>query len=185
MNKNINYGYALTDYQNLKQEVRNRPGTTELFNYVESRGFTRLPASLKHHLSTEGGLIIHSMNVVKALQDLTEGLGLIWKDPTSTAIIGICHDLCKLEFYKTSPENDRYFVYNDTPEYDLGSHGMLSVVLAQKYIKLTDEEMYCIRFHMGAYEQKDWSKFDAAIRKYPNVLYTHTADMIASKILER
>lgn len=184
MNNTINYGYALADYENLKLELKDRQGAAELFRYIESKGFTRLPASLKHHLSTEGGLLIHSMNVVKALQDLTDALGLVWKDPTSSIIIGICHDLCKLEFYKTSPENDRYFVYNDTPEYNLGGHGMLSVVIAQKFLELTDEEIHCIRFHMGAYEQKDWSMFDAAIKKFPNVLYTHTADMMASKLME-
>ena len=35
---------------------------------------------------------------------------------------------------------------------------------------------------MGAYEKEEWNYFDRAIRKYPNVLWTHTADMSASKI---
>lgn len=168
----------LPDFQNTGTE-------TTLFDYIENKGFTELPASLNHHLNHRGGLLTHSVNVIQALQKLTINLGLIWDRPESPIIVGLCHDLCKLEFYKTSPENDKYFVHNDNPELDFGGHGMLSVVLAQKYIKLTDEELHCIRFHMGAYEQKDWSKFDAAIKKYPNVLYTHTADMIASKIIER
>jgi hypothetical protein len=38
---------------------------------------------------------------------------------------------------------------------------------------------------MGAYETdpKMWNYYGAAIEKYHNVLFTHTADMIASKIL--
>ena len=36
---------------------------------------------------------------------------------------------------------------------------------------------------MGAYEKDMWNEYDKAIIKYPNVLYTHTADMIASKIV--
>lgn len=38
---------------------------------------------------------------------------------------------------------------------------------------------------MGAYEKdmKMWDYYGRAIEKYPNVLFTHTADMIASKIL--
>jgi len=28
----------------------------------------------------------------------------------------------------------------------------------------------------------EWDYFDKAIRKYPTVLWTHTADMIASKV---
>ena len=42
--------------------------------------------------------------------------------------------------------------------------------------------MLCIRYHMGAYEKDGWNEFDLAIRKYPNVLWTHTADMYASKV---
>lgn len=49
-------------------------------------------------------------------------------------------------------------------------------------MELTEEEVLCIRYHMGAYETKDWAGFDLAIKKYPNVLYTHTADMLASKL---
>lgn len=180
----MNYTDALDMYKLFKVTLHDMEwsnDTVKLFDYIENRGFTELPASLNHHLSGQGGLLIHSVNVAKSLIELTEKLNLKWERPESPIIIGLLHDLCKLEFYKR--DGDR-FVHNDNPEFDLGGHGMLSVVLAQRFIKLTDEEIYCIRFHMGAYEQKDWSKFDTAIKRYPNVLYTHTADMIASKILE-
>ena len=50
---------------------------------------------------------------------------------------------------------------------------------------MTDEEIACIRWHMGAYEKDTrlWNYYGNAIAEYPNVLYTHTADMIASKIV--
>ena len=48
-----------------------------------------------------------------------------------------------------------------------------------------EEEMLCIRFHMGAYITDDWDSFDRAIRKYQSVLFTHTADMYASKVQDR
>lgn len=51
-------------------------------------------------------------------------------------------------------------------------------------MRLTEEEELCIRYHMGAYETDDWDGFDKAIRKFPNVLFTHTADMYASKCME-
>ena len=36
---------------------------------------------------------------------------------------------------------------------------------------------------MGAYEGQDqWDNYDKAIRKYETVLFTHTADMYASKV---
>lgn len=184
---NNNYATALEKYKEWETDFTryvtfSMEGMKELFNYIESRGFTTLPASLRHHLSYQGGLLIHSVNVAESLIELTEKLNLKWQRPESPIVVGLFHDLCKLEFYKQDGDK---FVYNDDAEFNLGGHGMLSVVLAQMFIKLTDEEIHCIRFHMGAYEQKDWSMFDAAIRKYPNVLYTHTADMIASKIIER
>ena len=55
-------------------------------------------------------------------------------------------------------------------------------MLLSRWLQLTEEEILCIRYHMGAYETKDWDFFDKAIRKYPNVLWTHTADMYASKV---
>jgi hypothetical protein len=55
-------------------------------------------------------------------------------------------------------------------------------MLLSQFITLTEEEMLCIRYHMGAYEKEEWSEFDLAIRKYENVLWTHQADMLASKV---
>lgn len=53
------------------------------------------------------------------------------------------------------------------------------------HIQLTDEELYCIRWHMGAFDDtENWKYYSGAIEKYPNVLYTHTADMVAAKILK-
>lgn len=64
-------------------------------------------------------------------------------------------------------------------------HGALSVILAQRLISLTKEEIACIRWHMGAFEHDltMWNYYGSAIEMYPNVLYSHTADMIASRIV--
>ena len=59
-----------------------------------------------------------------------------------------------------------------------------SIMLLSQFINLTEEELLCIRYHMGAYEKEAWDQYDMAIKKYPNVLWTHHADMIASKLLE-
>jgi len=58
------------------------------------------------------------------------------------------------------------------------------VILANLYgVHLTEEEVLCIRWHMGAFDEKEnWNAYGKAIEKYPNVLWTHTADMVASKI---
>ena len=144
--------------------------------------FFTAPASTKYHGAYEGGLFDHSLEVAKSLVELTEKLGLKWERPASPYIVGMYHDLCKCDNYVWDIETDKY-KYN--PEIIIPGHGEKSVMILQRFITLTDEEIACIRWHMGAYETdtKMWEYYGRAIEKYPNVLYTHTADMIASKIV--
>lgn len=144
--------------------------------------FIEAPASTKYHGAYEGGLFDHSEEVMNVLSDLTHDLGLHWQRPSSPYIVGLFHDICKIDLYEIDIETGK-FKYSKDPIID--GHGEKSIIYLQKYIDLTDEEIACIRWHMGAYETdtKKWEYFDRAIRKYPNVLYTHTADMIASKIV--
>ena len=67
-------------------------------------------------------------------------------------------------------------------------HGALSIILAQRMIALTDEEIACIRWHMGAFDDavKGGSRaLDAAMDVSPWVWRLHEADMCAARIDER
>lgn len=162
------------------------PSTSEgFFNPVkelDKLGFFTQPASTKYHGAYEGGLFDHSFLTAKALVELTEKLDLKWERPESPYIVGMFHDLCKCDNYVKDFETDQY-IYN--PDIIIPGHGDKSVIMLSQYMRLTDEEIACIRWHMGAYETntKLWNYYGKAIEKYPNVLFTHTADMIASKIL--
>lgn len=151
----------------------------ELLNYLIENNFFTSPASTKYHGNYEGGLYDHSFAVANYLSYLTGNLDLEWKSERSPFIVGMFHDLCKIESYKKL--EDGTFDYNDVA---LDGHGSKSIMLLSQFIKLTEEEIYCIRFHMGAYEKDCWDNYDKAIRKYENVLHTHTADMYASKVLD-
>lgn len=148
---------------------------------LDRLGFFTAPASTKYHGAYEGGLFDHSLETTKELVELTEKLGLEWQHKRSPYVVGMLHDLCKCDNYITDIETGKY-TYN--PDIIIPGHGEKSVIMAMKYFELTDEEISCIRWHMGAYETdtKMWNYYGNAIEKYPNVLYTHTADMIASKI---
>ena len=148
---------------------------------LDELGFFTAPASTKYHGAYEGGLFDHSLETATALVALTEKLGLTWETQQSARIVGMYHDLCKCDNYDRDPETNKY---RHNPEIIIPGHGDKSVIIAQKYIELTDEEIACIRWHMGAYETdpKMWEYYGRAIEKYPNVLYTHTADMISGKI---
>lgn len=161
-------------------------------------GFCSAPASAHHHGNHEGGLFDHSVAVANALQKYTKKLNLHWKNERSPLLVGILHDLCKIDLYKkvvTRTESveldfglevpvleEYHYEYNN--EAIVQGHGDKSVIYAlQLGIELTEEEIACISYHMGAYETDRWSAYDRAIKKYPNVLFTHTADMEASKIV--
>ena len=166
----------------------------ELMKYLEEEGFFTAPASTKYHGAYEGGLYDHSNAVFLRLQKLTEDNHLEWQRKESPFIIGYFHDLCKCDQYiktdgKLIEGTDTFITGSPSLwhyEYNtntlLKGHGSKSVMILSRFINLTEEEMLCIRYHMGAYEKEEWAEFDKAIRKYPNVLWTHMADMLASKV---
>ena len=167
---------------------------SDLMAYLNENFFTA-PASTKYHGAYEGGLYDHSRQVFIRLNELTMNNGLKWKRPESPFIIGMFHDLCKCDQYKKvfddtmeyvvsgktlKPEEKYHYEYNtDTL---LKGHGSKSVMILSRFLTLTEEEMLCIRYHMGPYEKEEWQEFDAAIRRYQNVYWTHAADMLASKV---
>lgn len=166
----------------------------DLTEFLMNEGFFDAPASTKYHGVYSGGLFDHSAMVYVELKKLTEKLGLKWKRPESVFIIGMFHDLCKYDQYIEVPGTEVEIGVNSSItapvgyhyEYNkntlLKGHGAKSVMLLSQFLPLTEEEMLCIRYHMGPYETEEWSEFDRAIRRYPNVYFTHAADMIASKI---
>lgn len=159
-------------------------------------GFFTAPASTKYHGAYEGGLFDHSYNVTSVLVTLSHNNNLEWQRPDSPYIIGMFHDICKQDQYQHPVDTTFYGGGGPIPlvdeskwEYDpnllLKGHGDKSVMLLSQYSQLTIEEILCIRYHMGAFvDQKEWNDYTRAIHKYSNVLWTHTADMIAAHILE-
>lgn len=163
----------------------------EMFDYLCRNGFFKAPASTKYHGNYEGGLLEHSVAVTKFLVQLTEGNHLTWKNPRSPYIVGMFHDLCKIDQYRhpasdllvggmALPDSSRW-EYN--PDTILKGHGDKSVMLLSQFYMLTVEEIMCIRYHMGAFTDKsEWNDYTRAVNAYPNVLWTHHADMLASHV---
>ena len=152
--------------------------TQECEDWLQSIGYYDKPASLHYHGKEDGDLYKHCYNVANELSYLTDNLYLEWMRKESPLIVGLLHDVCKCDDYILTKNG---WQYNDNKIMD--GHGDKSVMMLSGHIQLTEEEMYCIRFHMGAFTDKEeWKYYSKAVRKYPNVLYTHTADMIASQI---
>ena len=153
-----------------------------LIEFLEENGFYDAPASRKHHGADPGGLFNHSYLVATKLQELTDKLGLAWEREESPMIIGLLHDVCKLDDYVLEVGVDGWNIQWNKNSLWPG-HGEKSLIMLQGLIPLTEEEKACIRYHMGAFtDQKEWEYYSRAVEKYPNALYTHMADMIASHI---
>lgn len=150
---------------------------------LEKMGYFVCPAGCKHHGNYIGGLYDHSLAVTDKLLEYTDLLDLKWERKESPVIIGMLHDLCKVLQYRiTVNGTDIKVDWNKENCYP--GHGELSLQIAVDLIELTEEEKMCIRYHMGAYEGNQvWQSLDCAIKKYPNILYVHLADMYASKII--
>ena len=71
-----------------------RDGIEALLSWLEASDFFTAPASTKFHLSEEGGLCAHSINVYERLVRLCEAeWGEDGFNRESVAIIGLFHDL--------------------------------------------------------------------------------------------
>ena len=151
-----------------------------LLSYLHDAGFFEAPASLKYHGAYSGALYDHSFAVTQALLSLTRRLDLRWEQHRSPYIVGMFHDLCKVDNY--CRKDGGGWEYNR--DATIPGHGDKSAILLSQYLRLTEEEILCIRWHMGAFDEKEnWNAYGRACEKYPNVLYTHTADMIAARVL--
>ena len=172
------YQSRVIDYRALMPENTRLDEKNGIF-----KKFMIAPASKKYHGAYEGGLFDHSLAVTTELLRLTEELNLLWSRPESPYIVGMYHDICKSDDYIIDPFTGEY---ENNLKAILNGHGDKSIILLYQEtdLKLTPEEIACIRWHMGAYEHDPelWGYYNRAVKRYPNVLYTHVADMTAAHI---
>lgn len=166
----------------------NREGIEKLIDFLDRTDFYTAPASTRFHNSFESGLLAHSMNVYTSLKKL---VGNEWSEDT-IIIVSLLHDICKVNMYKVDYRNkkDENGVWVKEPYYTTDDlmplgHGEKSVMIISEFIKLSKEELYAIRWHMGGFEPKEnYGYLAKAYEKYPLAVYTHIADIMATYILE-
>ncbi len=177
------------DFLTLLKEV-NREGMENLIDFLENKtDFFKAPASTRFHGNYEGGLLEHSMKVYEILKEKVKTCCIdIPATEDTLKIIALLHDICKVNFYKVdyrNAKNERgewekvpYYTVEDTIPY---GHGEKSVMMITEYIKLTSEEKYCIRWHMGYSEPKEvYNTLNAAFKKYPLALLLFESDIEAT-----
>ena len=179
--------------ENIKRE-----GADKLLEYLLSPAsdFFTAPASARFHCSFEGGLCEHSLNVYDCLKsyldtDRARGFGFAYSEE-SIAIVALLHDLCKVGIYKKGFRNvkDERGVWQrvDTFEYDDKlpyGHGEKSVYIISGYMKLTREEAFAIRYHMGySSEREDPRNVSLAFEMFPLAFAISVADSEATYFIE-
>ena len=180
-----------------KENIK-RDGADKLLDYLmsEHSDFFTAPASARFHSSFEGGLLSHSLNVYDCLcdymkRDTVKNKYNLNASDESIAIISLLHDICKVNFYKTSFRNakDENGVWQKVPYFEIDDklpygHGEKSVYVISGYMKLTREEAFAIRYHMGFSTTDDPRNVGSAFEKFPLAFALSVADMEATYFLE-
>jgi hypothetical protein len=175
-----------------------REGASALLDYLcsEHSDFFTAPASTRYHGAYEGGLLEHSLNVYDCLCDqlsrerVKEQYGISYSEE-SIAIVALLHDLCKVNFYKVSMRNVKdetghwvsapYYTIEDSLPY---GHGEKSVYIISGYMRLTRDEAFAIRYHMGFSGPEDANQIGRALEMFPLASFLFMADMEASYFME-
>ncbi|MDR1917829.1 MAG: HD domain-containing protein [Christensenellaceae bacterium] len=189
MAENVKNEYIEIFTKNIK-----RDGADKLLEWLQTTDFFAAPASTKFHSNYAGGLCEHSIKVYKRLKKIVADEGdRVWADKKSKqnneeslAIIGLLHDICKTDTYKTEMRNVKengewvqkpYYTTDDKLPY---GHGEKSVYIISGFMKLTREEAMAINWHMGPfdarYSNSSWL-LSNAYQMYPVAFLTFMADM--------
>lgn len=173
-----------------------REGADKLLDYIENKtDFFDAPASTRFHGAYEGGLLEHSLNVYECLCDFVnrprfkEKYGFHFSDE-SLAIVALLHDLCKTNFYKTEMRNvKKNGVWESVPYYTIEDnlpygHGEKSVYIISGFMKLTRDEAFAIRYHMGFSGPEDNGTVGQALEMFPLTFALCVADSESAYYLE-
>lgn len=168
-------------------------GLEQLLAWLEQTDFFIAPASTKYHGADRGCLCQHSLNVYQSAMELiTNGniyAGVVTDQLISSiTLCALMHDICKANYYKPNPKqypgSPAYVVEDEFP----CGHGEKSVILLQRFVKLKEEEILAIRWHMGGWDdavRTNSAYLNGAKAKTILVDLLHIADMIASQLIER
>lgn len=153
-----------------------RDGVEKVLEWLESTDFYTAPASTKYHLSVEGGLCQHSLNVFWRMVDLSnmyfekteDEEDVIYNGSSletdgafsieNIAIVALFHDICKANCYVRDFRNVKVdgkwtqVEYWSWQEQFVYGHGSKSVYILQQFMRLAIDEAQAIRFHMGGRE---------------------------------
>lgn len=186
------------EFLNIYKTYIKREGADKLLDYLQNQSdFFTAPASGRRHNNFDGGLCAHSLNVYNRLvKNVKTEYGENYAQKISDeslAIMGLLHDLCKVNTYTKDLRNQKIegvwqqvpcYVYNNNLPY---GHGEKSVYIISGFMRLTREEAIAINWHMGGFDFRCQGGSDLAdaFSMYPLAVLLHVSDLEASYIDEK
>lgn len=191
--------------ENNKQQIidiyRNyvkREGSDKLLDYLINKSdFFTAPASTRFHGAYDGGLAQHSLNVYNCFKaylerDRVRELYNLNASDETIAVCALLHDICKVNVYTRGTRNVKNeetgqwekvptFFFNDGLPY---GHGEKSVYMITGFMRLTREEAFAIRYHMGFSGEENANNVGKAFEMFPLAFALSTADMEATYFLD-
>ena len=187
---------AKQEFIDLYRTHIHREGADKFLEYLLSNGsdFFTAPASTRFHGAYEGGLCEHSVNVYRCLKSYLERadkeFSLQFSDE-SIALVSLLHDVCKINCYKPGFRNvkDDNGVWQKVPTFEFDDklpygHGEKSVYILSGYMRLSREEAFAIRYHMGFSGTEDARNVGSAFEQFPLAFALSVADMEATFLVE-
>ena len=186
------------EFTEIYTEKIKRHGAEQLLKFMlsDQSDFFTAPSSTRFHGAYEGGLVQHSLNVYHCLVDYlerprTKEMYKMDYSEETIALVSLLHDICKMNFYEVSYRNAKneqgvwekvpYYTINDTLPY---GHGEKSVYIISGFMRLSREEAFAIRYHMGFSGIEDKNSIGKAFEMFPLAFALSVADMEATYYLE-
>lgn len=167
-----------------------RWGICDLISHMDMSGFYEAPCSGSKHLSKQGGLAEHSLNVYEIMTRLNKTLDAGYPEET-IILCAILHDLGKMgdhdkpnyvPYILKSGKQSESTPYKTNPDLVYIDHEIRSLTIARQFIPLTEEEEQAILWHNGLY---GIFKYEIPNKETPLYLLLHMADMWASRVIEK
>jgi hypothetical protein len=180
------------------QEYIHREGSDKFLEYLtgKSSDFFTAPASTRFHGAYAVGLAEHSVNVYRCLkayldrERVRDTYGLQYSEET-IALVALLHDVCKIGCYKAGTRNvkDENGKWQSVPVFNFDDplpygHGEKSVYILSGFMRLTREEAFAIRYHMGFSGNEDKGSVGKAFEQFPLAFALSVADMESTYFLE-
>lgn len=186
-----------------------RVGVEDLLGQMDKIGFFTAPAStaVGRHNAEEGGLAQHSLNVMQTAEKI--GVALLGGAEynaiqNSVILVTLLHDLGKCgDFGKqlyvpnmikdgkpTKAEPEQKYKQSDAkpwkrnPNLTNIPHSARSVIIAERWLDLTEDEEYAIFYHDGLYDRETGGMAVIPGHETQLLMILHWADMWCSRIIE-